>query len=255
MRPLIFLSFVSLLLSAPAHAADLKSTFVLRDLDSGQTAVDNPAMAARGYLPCSTFKIPNTLIALQTGVVDGEGFALRWDGVERKYAAWNRDQTLASALRDSVVWFYQDLARRIGEQRMKDWLARLDYGNRSTCCAIDRFWLDGALRITPTQQVDFLSRLVRGETPIAPAHVALVRRLLVLDQIPGYTIMGKTGSGTLAGEDLAWLVGWVDARGHRYAYAFLAVAPPGQAPSREARVALVRARLIAHHVIADQPAD
>jgi beta-lactamase class D len=245
---------VSLILSTTlCHAAEpasqIATTFVLRDLDTGATTVDNEAMAARGYLPCSTFKIPNTLIGLDTGVIRGEGFALAWDGVERPIASWNRDHTLATALRDSVVWFFQEVARRIGQKRMDTHLAAWSYGNRKTCCQIDRFWLDGDLRISPREQVEFLERLSKHTVPIDPEHVALVRRLLILAQRPAYTLMGKTGSGVRNGEDLAWLVGWVDTPAHHYVYAYLAVARPGQAPSREQRTALVRERLVQHRVI------
>jgi beta-lactamase class D len=241
--------FVLFLVPLSVHAAPIATTFVLRDLDTGETSVDNPEMAARGYPPCSTFKIPNTLIGLQTGVIPDDKFSLKWDGVHRRIEAWNRDQTLDSALRESVLWFYQEVARRVGEPRMRAWVTRLDYGNRDIGGGLDHFWLDGAMRVTPRQQVEFLSRLVTPRSPVLREHVALVRRILTLDSSPPLTLIGKTGSGTYAGEDLAWLVGWIDTPAHHYAYAYLAVAKPGEAPSREARTALVRERLVAHGVL------
>jgi beta-lactamase class D len=246
---------VSLILSATVcHAAtpesQIATTFVLRDLDTGQTVTDNEAMAARGQLPFSTFKIPNTLIGLDTGVISGEGFALPWDGVKRSISSWNQDHTLGSALRESVLWFFQEVARRVGQRRMQTHLEAFSYGNRSTCCQVDRFWLDGELRISPTQQVDFLERLSTAKLPVKPEHLALLRRLLILEETSDHTIMGKSGSGSSDGEDLGWLVGWVDTPAHRYVYAYLALSRPGHRPSREQRLELVRQRLVDHHVIA-----
>jgi beta-lactamase class D len=146
--------------------------FVLYDARRSMTTIVNPSLASRGFLPASTFKIPNTVIGLETGVIPDEHFSQRWDGVKRGRTEWNRDQDLASAMKYSVVWFYQEVARRIGQPRMQKWLNTLDYGNHDTSGGIDMFWLQGGLRITPRQQVDFLWQLSHGKA----AGVARARR-------------------------------------------------------------------------------
>src|SRR5262249_34137507 len=151
-----------------ARAEEVESTFVLYDAKTHQTTVSNPKLADQAYLPFSTFKIPNTLIGLTTGVIPDERFSLKWDGRHYEIAEWNRDQDLASALKYSVVWFYQEVARRIGAERMKKYVALFQYGNGDTCCAIDEFWLRGKLRITPKQEVEFLRRMDAGQLPVKP---------------------------------------------------------------------------------------
>jgi beta-lactamase class D len=42
------------------------------------------------YLPASTFKIVNSLIGLQTGVITNEKMVIPWDGVVRPNADWNK---------------------------------------------------------------------------------------------------------------------------------------------------------------------
>jgi beta-lactamase class D len=231
----------SFLLIGTAHAKP-ETVFVLRDLDTGQERTNSASLADQPHLPYSTFKVPNTLIGLETGVIPDEKFTLKWDGKRYERDAWNHDQDLASALRESVVWFYQEVARRIGPERMAAWLHKLRYGNEKSTPIIDRFWLDGDLRITPRQQVEFLARLAKHELPVSEAHVALLRRLLTLQTDGGCVLQGKTGTGPMKGAaTFAWLVGYFDTPAHRYAYAYLSVGQP--APSREERARIVRAQL------------
>jgi len=82
------------------------------------------------------------MIALEIGVASGPEFSLKWNGVIYPIASWNRDQTMRSAFSDSVVWFYQEMASRIGPERMSDYVNRLDYGNGDVSGGITNFWLE-----------------------------------------------------------------------------------------------------------------
>ena len=164
--------------------------------------------------PCSTFKIPNTLIGLQLDLLEGPEHTRPWDGVERWNPDWNRDHNLATAMSQSVVWYYQALAREIGDERMSTWLKRLDYGNADASSGIDTFWLGGSLAIDARGQLAFLQQLTRGHLPVRPEHMVTVRNLLQQDSdLPGQ-LYGKTGS-CLGDEDRGqpdhgWYVGWLD---------------------------------------------
>lgn len=203
--------------------------FVLLDEQRGALSIVNPEIASKGYVPASTFKIPNTLIGLTTGVIPDEHFSLPWDGKKRDVDAWNRDHDLASAMKFSVVWFYQEVARRIGATRMQHHVDAFAYGNRQVSSPIDRFWLDGALRITPLEQVDFLRRLKAGALPVRPEHVALVLRLITLEENKDLVLRGKTGLQIQGDRLVGWLVGFVDRGGASYVYATLVLAPASEA--------------------------
>jgi len=97
------------------------------------------ARAVKPFLPASTFKVFNALVALETGAVKDEYEVIRWDGVKRKFDGWNRDHSLASAMKFSAVWFYQEMARRAGAQRMQEWIDKVGYGNRDIGGGIDQF--------------------------------------------------------------------------------------------------------------------
>ena len=162
-------------------------------------------------LPASTFKVPNSLIALETGVVeDPDKDVFKWDGVERSIPAWNKDHTLRSAIAASAVPVYQEIARRIGQERMQKYVDLLDYGNRDIGGGIDQFWLTGALRIDPVQQVDFLDRLRRGVLPIGKRSQELVRDILPVTKVGEAVIRAKSGLTGKEQGSLGWMVGWVE---------------------------------------------
>lgn len=174
--------------------------------------------AGTGFLPASTFKIFNALVGLETGAVQDEFETYRWDGKERSNPKWNRDTDLAGGMRNSTVWFYQAMARRIGVARMQGWIDRVGYGNRDIGGGIDRFWLGGKLRTSALQQIEFLRRLAAGTLPFSARAQETVRRITVMDSEPDYVLHGKTGWGANEGgqPDVGWYVGWVERAGRRW---------------------------------------
>ena len=164
-------------------------------------------------LPASTFKIPNSLIALETGVVvDPDKDVFKWDGVTRSIEAWNRDHTMRSAIAASAVPVYQEIARRIGAERMQKYVDLFEYGNRDIGGGIDQFWLTGNLRIDPVQQVDFVDRLRRGTLPVSKRSQDLVRDILPVTKVGDSTIRAKSGllGAEIGKPSLGWMVGWAE---------------------------------------------
>lgn len=201
------------------------ATFVLYLPASGRRLVCNSARAEREFLPASTFKIANALIGLETGAVRDEHETFAWDGRRRVVAAWNQDTDLAGGMRNSTVWYYQALARRIGFERMRTGVARLGYGNADIGGAqnIDHFWLDGALRITAFEQIDFLDRLRRRALPLGERSQAITVRILERDRGDGWVLRTKSGAalpidatgdvqqaGDVGSEPVGWIDGWVE---------------------------------------------
>lgn len=207
--------------------AGFRGTFVLFDGETKRWSATDAHLASERYLPASTFKIPNALIALQTGVASGEDFLLRWDGKPRGRPEWDRDHTLASAMEVSAVWYFQEIARRVGEARMRSLVTAFDYGNGDVSGEIDRFWLSGNLGISPLEQVHFLGRMKAGELPVDRAHVATVEKITTLasgkDKTGGWTLRGKTGMHEDAANAHGWLVGSVERAGRTHIYALLLV--------------------------------
>lgn len=234
-----------------AHLGGLDGAFVLYDRGADRTVRHNPGRAAQRFSPCSTFKIPNTLIALDTGVATGAEFTIPWDPVkdppepwwDELGLDWKRDHTLASAFRASVVWYYRELARRVGKERMDASLARFDYGNRDTSSGADSFWLSGSLAISADEQVEFLRRLYEGRLGVPAEATRIAKEIFVLERGDGWTLSAKTGSGDSPdGRALGWLVGWVE-RGDNVSFFALNLSGEDAKRVREARVPAAKAIL------------
>ncbi len=218
-------------LSAVFRKHDVAGTIVLTSLETGEQLVHNPGRLDRRYLPASTFKIPNTLIALETAVVISPFAVIRWDGRERPVKGWNRDHCLVTALPASCVWFYQELARRVGMEAYGRILKDLPYGNGKTGPRVDTFWLDGDIRISANEQVDFLKRLYRDELPFNIRHQHLVKSLMQVGQAGNRVLRAKTGWALRNGHDIGWYVGWVEVPGDVWFFALNMDIPTGDRAS------------------------
>src|SRR5438477_6900064 len=191
-------------------------TFVGYKVDDYLIIASDKDRSAQPQLPASTFKIPNSIIALETGVVeDPDKDVFKWDGTTRSIEAWNKDHTLRSAIAASVVPVYQEIARRIGPERMQKYLDLFEYGNRNIGGGIDQFWLTGDLRIDPMQQIDFVDRLRRGVLPVGKRSQDLVRDILPVTKSGDSIIRAKTGllGAELGKPSLGWVVGWAEKGG------------------------------------------
>jgi beta-lactamase class D len=227
----------------PFDAFQADGAFVLYDRTRNRYLRYNPERAARRFLPASTFKIFNSLVALETGVIRDTSEVMPWDGVERRVPAWNRDHTLGSAFRASAVWFYQEVARRVGEARMREHVAREHYGNEDLTGGIDAFWLTGGLRISPNEQVDLLRRLHAGTLGFSPRTMALVREIMVMERTDAHTLRGKTGWGIVDDVNHGWLVGYLERGPDVYFFATNVESAAPHFPMFEARRAITFAIL------------
>lgn len=206
-------------LRALVDTTGYRGTVVVYDMRRDRYQAVHGERAARRLVPASTFKIVNALTALELNVVAGPGTVIPWDSVQHDRRELNRDLDLREAFRISAVPHFQRLARQIGPARMQRALDRLGYGNRNVGGAIDRFWLDGPLRISPLEQVQFLTRLHRGQLPYGARSMAAVRDIMTVEETPAYTVRAKTGWATLPEGNVGWWVGWVERGPDVYVFA------------------------------------
>jgi len=181
------------------------------------------------FVPASTFKILNSLIGLQTGVITNDSMIIPWDGVIRVFSGgdtatnWNRDLNMYDAFRVSSVPYYQEVARRIGKDRMEYWMDTVNYGAGSKdtafriTTAIDTFWLDNSLKITPDEQLGLVKLLYFDQLPFFKTHQETVKRAMLTESTTAYQLGYKTGWAKKEnGNQLAWIVGWVEENNHPY---------------------------------------
>lgn len=198
---------------------NVEGSFVLYDQKQDKYIFYNKEQFKQTFSPASTFKICNSLIGLETGVIKDEKFVIKWDSVVRQNSNWNTNHDLKTAFKNSTVWYYQELARRVGGQKMKYWLDKANYGNTDTSGGIDKFWLTGGLRISPEQQIDFLKRLHDNQLPFSQRSIDIVKKIMVTDDTLGYIIRSKTGWGVDDKKDIGWNVGYIETNNRVYYFA------------------------------------
>jgi beta-lactamase class D len=234
------------------EAKGVRGTFVLFEPAKDRYLVLDESRARTRFLPASTFKIPNALIGLEVGSISDENEVFHWDGKPKPFATWERDQTLDTGMRYSVVWMFQDVARRTGKERMREWVHKLGYGNEDIRGGVDLFWLQGALRISAREQVDFLRRLAEGELPMTQRAQRLVRHALVVEKTPTYTLYAKSGTTDSGRNAINWWVGWVEKKG-RPAGCFAMNFTPAKDTRYEDRIAIARAILEEEGILPRRP--
>jgi beta-lactamase class D len=216
-------TLLCLLAAAPAVAQDLSKhfqgidgTFVLLDGQTGAYTRWNAARADRRFAPCSTFKVPNTAILLETGAAPDPEFVVKYDpAVKASREAWRQDHTLRTAYRDSVLWYYHALSQKAGLAAESRLVKQFGYGNADTSGGVDGarpFWIDGSLRISANEQVAFLQRLRDKRLGLSARTDSLTKAIMIAEQTPAGTLRAKTGACQPEGDTQAtvWYVGYVE---------------------------------------------
>lgn len=207
-------------LAACFNDQKVAGTFVLFDAATDTLFVSDAARVDKRFTPASTFKIANSLIGLEVGAVKSVDEVLPYGGKPQRLKEWERDMGLRDAIKISNVPVYQELARRIGLERMRESVKKLGYGNMEVGSVVDRFWLDGPLAISAVEQTRFLHRLVKGSLPISPDAVRAVKEITLLEKTDAYELHGKTGwLSNPTPPQTGWWVGWIERENKTYPFA------------------------------------
>ncbi len=195
----------------------VEGCFTMLSNSDGKVTVYNLKMDTTRYTPAYTFKIVNSLIGLETGVITDEKMVIKWDGIKRVNEEWNKDLTMEQAFKVSSVPYYQEVARRIGKDTMQLWLDSLSYGNKNIGNKIDSFWLDNHLKISADEQLGFVKRLYFDQLPFQKRTQQLVRDAMLQEDNTSYSLSYKTGSGFDENKNaIGWVVGWIEENKHPY---------------------------------------
>jgi beta-lactamase class D len=208
---------------------------ILQPLDGGDAVVSDAAECAVKTAPASTFKIPHSLIALDTGVVASALDVVKWDGTKQPFPAWERDLSLDAAVKVSALWFFRRTAGLIGRERMTAYLTKFGYADDTFGGDVTSFWVNGDLVVSPEEQLRFLRRLVRFDLPVERRHIDAVMAAFLMPRgrITNATgshefalkwpepliVHAKTGATTVGGERVSWLIGHVESKGRQYVFA------------------------------------
>lgn len=236
MRKLIFVTLILTCLSSCSQKVDLDiehlfkefqvtGCFVLYDLKRDNYKIYNRERVLKRYFPASTYKILNTIAALESGVAQNENFFLKWDGVSGVVPSHKQDHTLKLAFQNSTLWFYQEVARRVGLKQMQEIVNKANFGNKEIGSRVDQFWLEGPLEISAMEYIDFLKKLYLEALPFSQDALKKAKNIYITERTSDYTLSSKTGTTVVNGEQLSWYVGYIEKEDDTFLFAMNVTSP------------------------------
>ncbi|MBO9200081.1 MULTISPECIES: class D beta-lactamase [Niastella] len=220
--------------------------FGLFDNGQGHFSIYNlPRFSDSVYTPASTFKIVNSLIGLEEGIVADTNTVFKWDSVNRPRTECNRDMTMWDAFRISCPPWYQELARRIGQTKMQHWIDTLGYARRRDTFKIknnlDTFWLDNSAKVTADEELGLVKKLYFDQLPFQKRSQRIVRSMMLWEDNSNYKLSYKTGWNTTPqGNQLGWIVGWIEENKHPYFFVLQVESPDPNIDFKSIRINLLK---------------
>ncbi|HEY8688292.1 MAG TPA: class D beta-lactamase [Chitinophagaceae bacterium] len=207
-------------------SAKVDGCFSMVNNQTGAVTVYNMKLDTQRFLPASTFKIVNSLIGLETGRITDENMMIKWDGIKRWNEDWNKDLSMTEAFKVSAVNYYQEVARRIGRDTMKQWVDSLHYGNMNISGPVDSLWLNNTLKISPDEQLGLVKKLYFDKLPFQKRTQQIVRDVMLQENNTQYKLSYKTGWGFDEMQNaIGWIVGWIEENRHVYFFVTLVKSP------------------------------
>ena len=203
-----------------SYFGKFEGSFVLYDLGNDAWSIHDIDHATLRVAPNSTYKIYTALFGLEDGVITPENTFIAWDGKNYPFDTWNTDQTLPSAMRNSVNWYFQSLNEQLGAPSVNEYMQQLKYGNENMSGDFSSYWMESSLKISPIEQVELLTKLQNNSFGFAPENINAVKDALCLSSSDAGTFYGKTGTGRVDGQDVnGWFIGYIETADNTYFFA------------------------------------
>lgn len=202
-------------LNKPFEECGIYGSITIYDYHLKKWITNNVDDSQLATLPASTFKIVNSLIALETGVVKDENEIIPWidDYDTLKYGDRPNiyhSMSMREAFKLSAGWTYVELAKKIGRDRYKDFLTQIGYGNVDLSIEDPDFWNFGEFAISPTNQINVLVGIYEETLPFSERTFKILKEIMIEEETDEYVIRAKTGWTRDGGKDTGWWVGYVE---------------------------------------------
>ncbi|MCM1047428.1 MAG: BlaR1 family beta-lactam sensor/signal transducer [Clostridiales bacterium] len=203
-----------------AYFSGYDGSFVLYSQNDNTWQIYNIDRATLRTSPNSTYKIYDALFGLEEGIINPNDSFMAWDGTEYPFEIWNTDHNLYSAMEFSVNWYFQEIDKKLGASAIKRYINKIGYGNETIGSDISSYWLQGALKISPVEQVELLTDFYNNRFQFAIENINAVKESICLLSSEGNNFYGKTGTGNINGQDVnGWFIGFIESEGNTYFFA------------------------------------
>jgi beta-lactamase class D len=211
-------------ISKPFKECGIKGSITIYNYNTKEWISSDTADSQYPTLPASTFKILNTLIALETGVIPDENEIIKWPGCTDTVKYGYRpeiyhDMSIKEAFKYSAGWVFVELAKRIGKDKYLKYLNECNYGNKDISVNDDDFWNFGNLAISPRNQIEILIGVYEETLPFKKQYFSILKNMMIDEQTDRYILRAKTGWTRDGGKDIGWWVGYVERDDNVYFFA------------------------------------
>ena len=205
-------------LSSYFHGND--GAFVLYDMTEDSYLIYNEELSTKRVSPDSTYKIYSALFALEEGIITPGSSERAWDGTDYPFDSWNQDQSLETAMQNSVNWYFQNLDAQTGYAALSSYYNRISYGNCDLTAGVGSYWAESSLKISPAEQTDLLAGLLQNKWGFSVENIHAVKNAMFIGDTPVGKLYGKTGTGSDGSQNInGWFVGFLEDNGHIYCFA------------------------------------
>ena len=202
------------------YFGEYEGSFVLYNLENDAWSIHDKEHATLRVAPNSTYKIYDALFGLEEDIITPENSFIAWDGKNYPFDTWNTDQTLQSAMSNSVNWYFQSLNEQLGVHSVNKYIQQIKYGNENMSGNFSSYWMESSLKISPIEQVELLTKLQNNSFGFAPENINAVKDAICLSSSDAGTFYGKTGTGRVDGQDVnGWFIGYIETADNTYFFA------------------------------------
>ena len=202
------------------YFGEYEGCFVLYDLKNNAWKIHDKERASLRVAPNSTYKIYSALFGLENDIITPESSLIQWNGENYPFEAWNKDQTLQSAMTSSVNWYFQSIDEQLGAGSIQNHLQKIGYGNENLNGDFSSYWMESSLKISPIEQVELLTKLYNNDLGFEPKNIKAVKDSIHIASSDTGDFYGKTGTGRVKGQDVnGWFIGFVERADNTYFFA------------------------------------
>ncbi len=233
-RQLFSMVMVFSFLIFDTRGVSAEENFLLIDGVTDKTVLELGPHVEKRISPCSTFKIPLSLMGYDAGILSDETTPT-WNfqaGYDASFASWRAPITPKSWMEYSCVWYSKVICLQLGLEKIQSYLTSMEYGNQEMSGMLAEpgpmapAWINSSLTISAREQVDFIRKMILGKLPISSNAIQMTKKLLLKEESPeGWKLFGKGGwSGPeKEGKSLehGWFVGWLEKDHLFFPFAYL----------------------------------
>jgi beta-lactamase class D len=205
-----------------AHAQAVTSCTLLISYPAGEIVHEDGDCQSR-HAPMSSFKFPLAVMGFDSGILQNENLPV-WASADSKFPH-EVDEKIGPAawLKESRLWYSQELTTRLGALAFNNYVTQFAYGNQDVKGGPGKpghthSWLVSSLQISPQEQAQFVRKFLDRDLKVSEAAYDLTIRAMPVFPSSDWIVHGKTGSGHLltaegardSTKPFGWFVGWAE---------------------------------------------